>query len=79
MECLIIGIKYIYPVELLKLSPNGNSSEKNPFHFFGSCSCQEDLDMVSNGVPARVPPLMGLPGLLIEDSPGKAVYSESHE
>jgi hypothetical protein len=29
MECLIIGINYIYRVELLKVSAGGNYSRKN--------------------------------------------------
>jgi hypothetical protein len=90
MECLIIGINYIFPVKLLKISANGNSSRKNPVLFFlynaftkesetvkkkRFIVISDELDTSSNFVP-DVSPLMGSLGRLVKTSLGKAVFCE---
>jgi hypothetical protein len=48
MECLIIGINYIFPVKLLKISANGNSSRKNPVLFFLYNAFTKESEAVKN-------------------------------
>jgi hypothetical protein len=41
IECLIIGINYIFPLKLLKLSPNGKSGRKNALFFLETAITKE--------------------------------------